>query len=44
LTRDEEVHHRLGERRSRDVRRPEAHDWPIEPLERLPRDDGRDLS
>src|SRR5215203_5697209 len=43
LTRDEEVHHRLGERRSRDVRRPEAHDGSVEPLERLPRDDGRDL-
>src|SRR3712207_8628143 len=30
--------------RRRDVRRPDPHHGAVEPLERLPRDDGRDLS
>src|SRR3712207_178950 len=42
--RHEEVHHRLGERRRGDVGRPEPRHRPVEPLERLLRDYGRDLS
>src|SRR5215211_8927878 len=40
----EEVHHRFGERRRRDVRRADPHHRSVQPLERLPRHDRRDLT
>src|SRR5918911_1838019 len=42
--RQETVHHRLGEGRRGHVGGAEAHHGPVEPLERLPRHDGGDLT